>query len=225
MTTSPRLRSALRRTAVSAVAIAATIGMAGAASAAHDTNPSDRVASYSYTLDAVQSDTVSNSQAQGQTRVKTLPNGKVQVKVRASGLAPNVPHAMHLHGVDGDATDNACPTGATADTNADGVVDTLEGVPFYGVILASLTTNGDTTAASALALDRFVVADEDGNLSYSRTFANDSALANAGTVQVVVHGIDINGNGSYDFDAGPSSLTDAFPLEGTIPVLCGGIAN
>ncbi|HKJ54952.1 MAG TPA: hypothetical protein VJ978_03100, partial [Nitriliruptoraceae bacterium] len=193
-------------------------------SAAHDTNPSPRVASYSYELNPVQADTVPNSQATGSTRVKALPNGKVQVQVEASGLMPNVPHAMHLHGFS-DMADNACPTGATADANGDGFVDTLEGVPFYGGIQASLTTSGDTTATSALALDRFAVADAEGNLSYERTFRNDSALANAGTVQVVVHGIDINGNGVYDFEAGPSSLTDAFPLEGTIPVLCGGIAN
>ena len=89
----------------------------------------------------------------------------------------------------------------------------------------SLTTSADTTAASALALDRFPVADAGGYLSYTRTFTNDSALANADTVQVVVHGIDLNGNGAYDFEAGPSELTPDAPLEATLPVLCGGIAN
>lgn len=165
-----------------------------------------------------------NSQASGTTRVKTLPNGKVQVKVEAYGLMPNVPHAMHLHGVDGPATDMGCP-GPAADANGDGFVTTVEGLPSYGGILTSLTTTGDVSAASGLALDRFAVADASGHLSYSRTFSQDSALANADTVQVVIHGIDINGNGVYDFDAGPSSLTPDFPLEGTIPVLCGGIAN
>ncbi|HKJ11039.1 MAG TPA: hypothetical protein VJ976_01475 [Ornithinimicrobium sp.] len=198
--------------------------MAGAASAAHDENPSPKVASYSYGLSPVQAESVPNSQASGTTRVKALPNGKVQVKVRASGLAPNLPHAMHLHGVPGEATDLGCP-GPAADTDGNGFVTTLEGVPFYGGIVASLTTTGDTTPTSALALDRFPVADAAGNLSYSRTFRSEPASADAGTVQVVVHGIDINGNGSYDFEAGPSSLTDEFPLEGTIPVLCGGIPN
>lgn len=216
--------SVLRKVAVSAVAVAATIGMATTASAGHDDNPSDRVASYAYDLDAVQDDTVANADATGRTRVKALPNGKVQVKVEATGLAANLPHAMHLHGVDGDGTDNGCPTAATAG-GEDGIVTVLEGAPFYGGILSSLTTTGDTTPASALALDRFAVADEDGRLSYTRTFDDDSALANAGTVQVVVHGIDINADGAYDFAAGPSSLGAAFPLEATIPVLCGGIAN
>ena len=216
--------SVLRKVAVSAVAVAATIGMAATASAGHDDNPSDRVASYAYDLDAVQDDAVATADATGRTRVKALPNGKVQVKVEATGLAANLPHAMHLHGVDGDGTDNGCPTAATAG-GEDGIVTVLEGAPFYGGILSSLTTTGDTTPASALALDRFAVADEDGRLSYTRTFDDDSALANAGTVQVVVHGIDINADGAYDFEAGPSSLGAAFPLEATIPVLCGGIAN
>ncbi len=209
---------------VGGIAAALTIGTAGTAMAAHDTNPSKKVASYSYSLRAVQDSSVANSRAMGTTRVKALPNGKVQVNVEADGLAPGVPHAMHLHGVDGPATDQGCP-GPAADTDMDGYVTVLEGVPFYGGILTSLTTTGDLSGASALALDRFPVADADGHLSYSRTFSQDSALANADTVQVVVHGIDINGNGTYDFEAGPSSLGGAFPLEGTIPVLCGGIAN
>lgn len=177
-----------------ALAAAGSLGMAGAATAAHDDNPSAKVASYSYGLTPVQAESVPNSQATGSTRIKALPNGKVQVKVKASGLAPNLPHAMHLHGVLGDAKDLGCP-GPAADTDGNGFVTTLEGVPFYGGIVASLTTSGDTTPSSALALDRFAVADENGNLSYSRTFRSAAAFADAGTVQVVVHGIDFNGNG------------------------------
>ncbi len=149
-TSTSTLRSKLRKAAVTGIALAATVGMAGTAMAAHDDNPSAKVASYSYDLNPVQADTVPNSQATGTTRIKALPSGKVQVKVEATGLMPNVPHAMHLHGVDGPMPDNACPTGATADGNDDGFVDTLEGVPFYGGILASLTTSGDTTASLPL---------------------------------------------------------------------------
>lgn len=205
-----------------AVAALATLGVAGPAMAGHDGNPSARVAAYSYGLDAVQSPAVANSQASGRTTVTSLPNGKVQVRVEAWGVSPGLPHAMHLHGVE-EGQDLGCP-GPSAD-GGDGIVDVLDGVPFYGGILASLTTSGDTTAASALALDRYPVADADGYLNYARTFDNDTALAHAGTVQVVVHGIDLNGNGAYDFEAGPSELTPAAPLEATLPVLCGGIAN
>ena len=213
-----------------AVAVVAALGAAASpAFAAHDTNPSSKVASYQYSLDAVQSSDVPASQASGTTRVKALPNGKVQVKVVATGLAPNLPHAMHLHGVEGSALDQGCPGPAQA--GSDGVVTVVDGAPFYGGILASLTTTGDTSPSSALALDRFPVADEQGNLSYSRTFRDSAAVANADTVQVVVHGIDFDGNGAYAFNSADtfasrsSSLNASIPLEATVPVLCGGIAN
>jgi hypothetical protein len=200
------------------------LGTASAATAAHDDNPSSKVASYAYSMEPVQSGSVPNSQAYGSTRVKALPNGKVQVKVEAWGVAPDLPHAMHLHGVPGEAMDQGCP-GPGADADMDGYVTVLEGAPFYGGILTSLTTSGDTSPSSALDLTRMVVADSDGHLEYSRTFTDAAALADAGTVQVVVHGIDINGSGGYDAEAGPSSLGASIPLEATIPVLCGGIAN
>lgn len=217
-------------TAGTAAAAVATLAAGAApAMAGHDTNPSGPVASYTYVLDAVQPAAVPNAEANGKTRVKALPNGKVQVKVTASGLAPNLPHAMHLHGVDGSAADQGCPGPAQA--GPDGVVTVVDGLDFYGGILASLTTRGDTSPASALALDRFPVADEQGRLRYSRTFRNEAAFDNAGTVQVVVHGIDFDGNGAYafneddEFSSRGSSLDPSIPLEATVPVLCGGIAN
>jgi hypothetical protein len=210
-------------------ALAGVTAVAGTASAAHDQNPADKVASYGYSLDAVQPGDVPNSDATGQTRITALPNGKIQVKVEAWGLAPNLPHAMHLHGVTGVATDMACPGPDAA--GADGVVTVVDGAPFYGGIITSLTTSGDTSPASALALDRFPVADASGYLEYSRTFRDEAAFADAGTVQVVVHGIDFDDNGHYAFNpddafaARGSSLNPSIPLEATVPALCGGIAN
>lgn len=126
------------RTPVTTIAVGlaalATVGLAGTASAAHDANPSEQVASYSYDLAPVQSPAVPHSQAWGSTRVMTLPNGKLQVQVEAWGVAPGVPHAMHLHGFDG-APDQGCP-GPSAD-GGDGIVSVPDGAPFYGGILAS----------------------------------------------------------------------------------------
>ncbi|WP_336924127.1 hypothetical protein [Aquipuribacter sp. SD81] len=221
-----------RLTLLTAIGTGAALALAGPALAAHDTNPSDKVASYSYSLGQVQSG-VPGTDASGTTRVKALPNGKLQVTVEATGLAPGLPHAMHLHDTTGeDRAPSSCP-GAGADANGDGVVTVAEGAPFYGGIIASLTTSGDTSAASGLALDRFPVADADGNLSYSRTFtpADPTAYAQAGSVQVVVHGADFDGNGMYGFNAADpfaskeSSIAPGVPLEATVPVLCGGIAN
>jgi hypothetical protein len=209
-------------------ALLATIAMfalAVPASAAHDDNPSDPVRTYTYLLDGV----ANNADASGWARLTALPNGKIQVKVRVAGLAPNLPHAQHLHGVEQNDgfVPGACPTIAD-DGNlgrpVDGLIDTLEGVGDYGFVRASLTTTGDTSASSALAVDRFPSADADGILDYSRTFRPTDARVwrDLGSLEVVVHGADLNGDGAYDFAAGSSSLTSSFPLEATIPAVCGG---
>lgn len=220
----------IAKTAAATLAgLALVLGTAGAASAAHDDNPSAQVASYGYSLDSIQPANVPGGQATGTTRIKALPNGKLQVTVEAWGLSPNLPHAMHLHGVPGDATDMACPGPDAA--GADGVVTVVDGVPFYGGILTSLTSTGDVSASSALALDRYAVADATGYLYYQRTLTSIPGYTDAGTVQVVVHGIDFDGNGQYAFNAADpfssrsSSLGASIPLEATVPVLCGGIAN
>ncbi|GAA2042192.1 hypothetical protein GCM10009819_30650 [Agromyces tropicus] len=223
------MRNAPRIIVATAAAFALALGGAATAYAAHDTNPSDRVASYSYSLDAIQPADVPGSGASGTTRVKALPNGKIQVTVEAWGLSPNLPHAMHLHGVPGDQADLGCPGPAAA--GDDGVVSVVDGIPFYGSILTSLTWTGDTSPSSALALDRFAMSDADGYLYYQRTFTDIPGYTDAGTVQVVVHGIDFDGDGAYAFNADdpfssrPSSLGAGIPLEATVPVLCGGIAN
>lgn len=144
----------------------------------------------------------------------------------AAIAAGELPHAMHLHG-EAQAGDEGCPAPAAA--GRDGVVTTLDGLPSYGGILASLTTSGDTSPASAVDLDRFPVASGSGRLCYRRTFTTD-VHALAGRVQVVVHGIDFDDNGTYAFGEGcfasrGSSLDPAIPLEATVPVLCAGIAN
>ncbi|WP_353808753.1 hypothetical protein [Agromyces sp. SYSU T00194] len=223
------MRNTTRVAAAAAASIALVFGGAAAANAAHDDNPSAKVASYSYDLNAIQPASVPESAASGTTRVKALPNGKLQVTVEAWGLSPNLPHAMHLHGVPGAATDMGCPGPAAA--GDDGVVSVVDGIPFYGGILTSLTSTGDVSPASALALDRFAMSDANGYLYYQRTFTDVPGYTDAGTVQVVVHGIDFDNSGDYAFNADDpfssrsSSLSGAIPLEATVPVLCGGIAN
>lgn len=210
------------------LAVISMFAVALPANAAHDENPSPEVRTYVYALDGV----ANNDTATGWARLTALPNGKVQVKVRVSGLAPNLPHAQHLHGLEdgGSFIPGSCPTIANDGAlgrPVDGLIDTLEGVGEYGFVRASLTTTGDTSPGSALAVARFPVADETGRLQYTRTFTPEDPRVwrDLGALEVVVHGVDLNGNGGYDFEFGTSSLTNTLPLEATIPSVCGGPGN
>ena len=147
--------------------------------------------------------------------------GKLDAKILSTGMAPNLPHAQHIHGMVQAVSE--CPTLA-ADTNGDGRVNTVEGLPSYGPIAVSLTTSGDTSPNSALAVSRFPVADSGGFMDYERTFSVPNKVAgNLGKFAIVQHGVDLNGNGVYDFEAGPSELDPSLPQEATIPANCGVI--
>jgi hypothetical protein len=147
--------------------------------------------------------------------------GKLDAKIYSTGMAPNLPHAQHIHGMAQAVSE--CPTLA-ADANADGLVNTAEGLPSYGPIAVSLTTRGDTSPNSALAVSRFPVANSGGFMDYERTFSVPNKVAgNLGKFAIVQHGVDLNGNGVYDFEAGPSELDPSLPQEATIPANCGVI--
>lgn len=136
------------------------------------------------------------------------------------GLLADAPHAAHIHfGADAQ---NMCPA-ADADADGNGFLDTSEGAPAYGGIVVSLTTEGDTSPDSGLAVDRFGVGDD---VSYSREGIEiDQASADAilaGEAVVVVHGVDHNDSGAYDAgERGMSDLDESLPGEATDPALCG----
>ncbi|MDN3292591.1 hypothetical protein QWM81_00720 [Streptomyces ficellus] len=162
-----------------------------------------------------------NSGAGGSAQL-SLDGRKLTVKIYATGLVPGQPHAQHIHGST-TGKDFRCPD-MTADKNKDGIVTTTEGLPAYGDINISLTTKGDTTKASALAVDRMPVAGKDGKLSYSRTITVSQAVADhIKNLHIVQHGIDPNGNGTYDFSKGKSELDPKLPQEATAPASCGMI--
>lgn len=142
------------------------------------------------------------------------------VEFAASGLLAGSPHAAHLHfGADAK---HQCPTEAD-DADGSGTITTSEGVPSYGSVQVSLTTEGDTSADSALAVDRFDAA-EGGSIDYQRgeiEVSQDVADAvSAGDVALVVHGVDHDGSGAYDGDT-KSDLDPSLPAEATDPALCG----
>jgi hypothetical protein len=164
---------------------------------------------------------LNDSGASGTAKL-TLEGRKLTSKIHSEGLAPNLPHAQHIHGMAQAISE--CPTLAN-DQNDDGLVNTAEGLPSYGPIRNSFTTRGDTSPESALAVNRFPVASEDGSVDYSRTFPVARKTAkNLGDFAIVQHGVDLNDNGEYDFEAaGASELDPSLPQEATIPANCGVI--
>jgi hypothetical protein len=231
------------------IAAAATTGLVGStlllsipvATAAPSMDKSGGKASKTVSLKADLNE-LNFSGADG-TATATVKNQKIEnITVNATGLAPDAPHAIHIHY--GDQARNECPTMAEA-TNfrTDGTkrLSTADGLPAYGPIVVSLTTTGDTTPASGLALDRFPTS-TGGNLFYSRdkiefTDVAGTGYEGTGTAKqiadsiregegvLVIHGNDYNDNGMYDFEsAGKSELDPAFPAEGTDPTACGVLA-
>lgn len=176
---------------------------------------------------------LNNSGASGTATLTATDNGDLKISIRSKGLVPNSPHAQHLHGST-DGMDFHCPD-MSADKDGDGYLTVEEGMPDYGNIFISLTTKGDTTPASGLAVDRMPTADAKGNLSYDRTIAAadlpDGTIAHLKDLHVVEHGIDANNNGKYDLGTlGESTLAksaglDGIPEEVTDPATCGMISG
>ena len=164
---------------------------------------------------------LNRSGAEGHAILKKEGNKKVATEIHTKGLAPKLPHAQHIHGFKQALSE--CPT--MADAGRDNVLTTTEGLPDYGPIQVSLTTKGDTSPKSALAVDRFPVANAKGSVNYERTISVPSNVAkNLGEKAIVQHGVDLNNNGRYDFKAaGKSELDPSLPQEATAPANCGVI--
>ena len=169
---------------------------------------------------------LNGSGASGSATITISEDGETMaIDLSASGLNLDGPHAMHLHGiVEGeDVLASTCPT-LDDDADGDGVLTVLEGAPKYGGVQVSLTTEGDTSPDSALAVDRFPAGT---SIDYSRAEIPipDVLKPNVGMLHVVVHGIDENGNGELDLDQEErSSLDEELPREATAPALCGTLA-
>jgi len=217
----------------SAFALVAAASLGTGSASAHP-QPSGEGAARTVALGA-QLDQLNNSGASG-TATATVRNQRIQhIDVHAEGLTPDAPHAQHIHY--GQQALNECPTLAQDDNN-DGRVNTVEGLPAYGPVVVSLNTTGDTTPASFLDVTRFPVSDN-GSYNYSRDNIKFTGVAGTGysggggtakqiadSVRegegvLVIHGVDYNNNGVYDFGAGASELDSSLPAEATDPAACG----
>ena len=184
-----------------------------------------RAQTFVYDLDTVPDDPRASggAHANGQAEI-TVEGNRVRVKLEARGLSPNLAHVQHIHGVG----QNRCPDASARNRRlADGLIDTVEGLPDYGAIQVSLTTSGDTSPASGLAIDRFPRADQHGRVKYERTFTigvdfPQEVADNLAHHHIVTHGIDVDHDGTYDFARlGASPLSPTLPLEAELPAACG----
>jgi hypothetical protein len=175
-----------------------------------------------YTADLGQA----NESGASGTATITLEGTTATVSVDGNGFFDGFPHAMHFHGEPGG--DNVCgPLNASdsgfddADEDGDGILSVAEGVPSYGGVHVSLTTEGDTSPDSALAVDRFPTS---GSLDYERTFELPQDVADdLSSLHVVVHGHDLNDSGEIGDQGTPSSLDPELDIEATVPAACGQI--
>ncbi|WP_246168684.1 hypothetical protein [Arthrobacter luteolus] len=167
--------------------------------------------------------TMNNSGTSGQAMVE-VHGTEAKVTVNVAGAAETFmdgpfPHAQHIH----IAAQGVCP-GPDADTDGDGVVNTTEGHPFYGHIGTSLTTEGDTSADSGLAVERFPGGSA---YSYERTFElnpETAASLESGKAVIVVHGVDP----TLMPEAAAAKMSDldpSLPAAATLPAACGTVST
>ena len=160
----------------------------------------------------------SGSNVSGQASIEYVRGTTYLVTVNASGLSPNLPHLAHIHGI--VKAQNECPSASAA--GSDGLIDTLDGLPAYGPILVTFATSGDTSAAAGLNIGTAPVSDAFGNLFFQREIKiKGNVAANLNDLHVVIHGEDLNDNGTYDGQE--STLAPGVPLEAELPVACGTI--
>jgi hypothetical protein len=203
-------------TAVAAGAVGA-VAVAGVATAGH--NDANMKQHHKAMLKPVPHDPQADHGSNVHGMADVMRQGdRIRVSLKARGLSPDLPHAVHIHGK--NASELAFCPGANrrAGTVDDGLIETVEGVPDYGPVQVSFTTRGDTSEKSVLALDRFPVASGNGNLTYKRSFAIPSAVAQRlEEKHIVIHGDDLDRDGKY----GGRTTALGAPLEGELPVACG----
>jgi hypothetical protein len=143
----------------------------------------------------------------------------VKVITVVQGLAPEMRHMQHIHGlVSGDLA--ACPPSA-ADVNKDGVVDVVEGVPFYGPILVPLDDDLDDLGAQT-----YPTSSPEGVVRYAQRGSVSAIEAALGAPLdpekrvIAVHGV------RADTQLPPTTQTlPGMTPQMTLPVACGELVR
>jgi hypothetical protein len=157
---------------------------------------------------------------------------RFSAQVRMTGTPRNMAHVQHIHAAD------KCPTIA-ADTNHDGFVDVVEGIPAYGPILVPLDADLSSQAAGSMT---FPMANNAGFYNYQKMTSLTAMLAdlhapdpdpmdavvklpagedlNLAGRHVVVHGVPA----STHLPATVQTL-HGLPAQATLPIACGEIVE
>jgi hypothetical protein len=166
---------------------------------------------------------LNGSGASGTAHV-SVTGDQVTVLIKSHGLSANLPHAQHIH-IGGQ---HMCPT-LMDDANHDGLISTSEGMDAYGDALIGLTTSGDVSVNSELAVPRYPVANKKGVVVYKRTFTLPTGVTAADVAGgvVVQHGVSsiFDNPTMYDGAAKDLAVSTTLPLEATIPADCGVLVN
>lgn len=197
----------MRKTRFAPLAIAAIVGLplafAGPAAADHE-------------QDLMAELTQLNDSGASGTAYAGVSGTEVTISLETSGLLADAPHAQHIH-IGGT---NTCPDPNMEGNGFEGAIQTTDAAGSYGGVQVSLTKEpGETGPDAALDVPNFPVGDS----TYSRTIEVSQEVADqiaAGDGVVVVHGVDHNGNGTYDGDI-ESDLDPSLPSEATDPAACG----
>lgn len=136
------------------------------------------------------------------------------VRLKADDLDGGI-HVAHIHGFDEAVAE--CPTLAQ-DADGNGLVDLLEGLGKYGPVQVTLS-NGLSDTGTRVKYRRTYLQQDDGS--------SIAALGDLSNYAIVVHGVDLDGDGLADnADADGDGADDANPQsdnEITMPALCGTI--
>lgn len=192
----------MRRTPVCLLFASAVVGIAVAGVPAAEAHP--RQDRFEAELSPI------NHRGEGEVRISQQ-GGEITVRLKADGLDDGI-HLAHIHGI--RQAENECPS-MVADTDGNGFVDFLEGVPFYGPVQVTLS-NGTNDRGTRLKYRRtFTMLDDTSALS---------ALGDLSQYAIVIHGVDLNGDGVVnDPDVNGDGAPNPPDNEISMPALCGVI--
>ncbi|WP_018479114.1 hypothetical protein [Pontibacter roseus] len=127
-----------------------------------------------YTVELME---LNNSGVSGMATIE-LTGDMVDVHLQAAGLTPNMEHMQHIHGFTDSNKNAVCPP-MSADTDGDGLISLVEGVPYYGPVL--------------LALTPYPTADAAGSVNFMRDYGISKVVRPLQNNVIVLHGMYVDG--------------------------------